>query len=117
MTQNQKELLMDILLQMKGTDIEFHHGDRFGSDVDAHEIAREMKVSKVVIHPPILRSEQAFCLADEVVPISMDRLRDIVDTCEVVIASPHKDEKRTTGTWQYILYGQSIGKAVRVLKP
>ena len=47
----------------------------------------------------------------------LDRNRDIVDACEVLLATPDGPERLRSGTWSTVRYARKIGKPVEVRLP
>ena len=88
---------------------EFHHGDCVGADAEAHLVAVGLGVP-VHIHPPINESGRAFCTGYEKVSNSkpyLDRNKDIVEACELLIAAPDGlQEKVRSGTWSTVRYAR-----------
>ncbi len=114
MSQRQKDRLRWVIADAS----EFHHGDCIGADAEAHEIALGLGL-KIVIHPPLLESKRAFCKgAFQVLDPKeyLDRNRDIVDCCQILIAAPRnmKEELRS-GTWSTIRYAKKTKKPGLVL--
>lgn len=98
---------------------EFHHGDCIGSDAEAHVIAESvLKYRRIAIHihPPISDSKRAYKHGDveyDAKPY-LDRNRDIVDACDVLVACPGQPETLRSGTWATVRYARKIGKPVRL---
>lgn len=91
-----------------GSDIEFHHGDCIGSDEEADGIVRIFlpRPWLIVIHPPQDESKRAFCKGDSTTILESkdypDRNSDIVKECQVLIATPSREEYQRSGTWSTI---------------
>ena len=113
----------------------FHHGDCIGADAQAHDIAKAAGWS-VCIHPPKNGQWRAYCkldpLPDDGAWDSLDmhdhmmpeenflrRNRDIVDTCDRLIACPKEmtGAPGTGGTWYTVRYAQHMGKPVTIVWP
>ena len=99
---------------------EVHHGDCKGADADFHNISRTHKID-VVLHPPIKDVKRAFC-SDyfEAAPKKdyLDRNRDIVDACELLIATPkEKEMQQRSGTWYTIRYALRMHRRVIIVFP
>ncbi|MDV3218913.1 hypothetical protein [Mycobacterium avium] len=105
---------------------ELHHGCCVGSDYAAHDCAVSIKGQPTIwLHPP----------TDEklMVPLSKllsrggihalsakpyhDRNRDIVDACDVLIATPDGPRRPHSGTWYTIDYARANRVAVVVCLP
>src|SRR5215467_3233823 len=100
MTGQQKEALRQVLAEYRPD--EFHHGDFVGADAEAHEIVRRAySGTRIVIHPPIKKTLRAFCQGDELRPARgyIARNRDIVGTCDMLVAAPKSMEEQLGGTW------------------
>jgi hypothetical protein len=139
MTPEQRRVFVELLLPYHG-DIEFHHGDCLGADSDAHDLvlgidhleASEFDPS-IVIHPPSddrLRARRRAVeeYGDRILDPKpyLDRNRDIVDACSLLIACPKEtwpvagtaalDGVRLKGgTWYTIRYAQRAGKTVAII--
>lgn len=114
----------------------FHHGDCVGADSDAHDIVvacletpplNVLSRTRIVIHPPIteteahqkLRANKADQYTIEVLPAKphLERNRDIVDACDVLVATPKTRTKHRSGTWSTITYAKRMGKLVCIIYP
>jgi hypothetical protein len=105
---------------------EFKHGDCFGADSEAHDIALK-HVSKIVIHPPNYDSKRAFCnkrtkegIEIQIMPEKwyIDRNHDIVDGSEMMIATPKEySEQLRSGTWATIRYAKKSKKPLMIIYP
>jgi hypothetical protein len=101
----------------------FHHGDCIGADALAHHIADGHSIP-IVIHPPANSAARANCKPKwstatwrDSKPY-LDRNRDIVNDCDVLIACPKGyAEERRSGTWATIRYARKCGKPVVILEP
>lgn len=98
----------------------FHEGDCVGADVEAAEIAFEA-AWKIVVHPPVDGKKRAFYAPPNsmVLPKKpyLERNRDIVDACDLLLAAPQWVEKRRSGTWATIRYADSIGRPIVIFYP
>jgi hypothetical protein len=112
--------LMDLMVyeaRCAGIEFEVHHGDCVGADGDFHDICHGQV--PVVIHPPKDPKLRAWCDGD-VLPEKpyLERNRDIVDVCDVLIATPAEDTpQHSGGTWYTILYARRIKKRNVVVWP
>lgn len=98
---------------------EAHHGDCVGSDEMFHDIATDAGI-RTVIHPPSLSGLRAWCEGDEVLAAKpyLDRNRDIVDACDLLVATPAEPEEQSRGgTWYTIRYARTLGKPVVIVWP
>lgn len=102
--------------------VEFHHGDCVGADAEAHRIARDLGFS-IVIHPPIVRDNRAFCNGSSGVIVLrerdyMPRNRCIVNDSKRLIACPFTDhEIQRSGTWATVRYARKIGVPITFVWP
>lgn len=99
---------------------EFHHGQCVGADKDAHDIAQPLSV-KVIIHPPVNKSKVSECNGENVIMLPdkqyLDRNHDIVDACDILIATPKGKEEVRSGTWATIRYAKKTRKSIRIIFP
>lgn len=137
MSQFQKDTLKEILLVEKCT--EFAHGDCFGSDAQANDIALHAGIKFITIFPPDNPKKRAFC-GDATglfnkwewqeaitnsryrwwIPLPyMERNQLIVDHSQMLIACPKEvDHTVRSGTWSTIRKGwakQRIDKNFKVV--
>lgn len=114
------ELLNKYLLITHDSPFEFHHGDCIGSDEEAAAIAFEIGY-KICCHPPINPTKRAFFHNNDVMydlKGYIDRNHDIVDSCDILIATPkEKEEQLRSGTWATIRYARKTGKPVEIIYP
>lgn len=96
----------------------FHHGDCFGSDSQAHDIAMEYGF-KVVVHPPNNDAKRAFKSAHEsrYPEPYLTRNKDIVNDTEVLIATPDSEERTRSGTWQCVRYARKLHRPIYIILP
>lgn len=124
MTTKQKDSLLRVLTYTLKTNSislqSFHHGDCIGADKQAHDIAHELSIS-IYIYPPTNDSKRAFCRNYIKLYVSkpyLERNRDIVNDCDLLIACPKSDkEELRSGTWSTIRYARSQNKEVIILSP
>jgi|SRR3970040_153346 len=96
---------------------ELHHGDCFGADVDAHQVASMLGIKRI-IHPPSDPKLRAFCNSGIILPEKpyIERNHDIVDATEVLIAGPEVQvESIRSGTWATVRYARSLSKKIYIL--
>lgn len=110
---------------------EFHHGDCVGSDAQAHEIVATMLRGRgegyVYIHPPTESKYRALCNSQPRIILQpkpyLERDRDIVDACDILIATPKEQPPIPTGkglrggTWYTIRYARKVGKLHYIIYP
>lgn len=102
-----------------GDKAEFHHGDCRGVDVQAAAIAKELGF-KIICHPPNSSEEQGHFGGDEVRPAKgyLERDRNIVDECEILLVVPLQMEWQPKGgTWYTHDYAKKNNKPVSVFWP
>lgn len=99
---------------------EFHHGDCYGADAQAHQIAKSFKLN-IIIHPPINTSKRAFCKDYYLILPEkeyLDRNKDIVKSCELLIATPNEfREQLRSGTWSTIRFARKRKKKIIIIYP
>jgi hypothetical protein len=96
-----------------------HHGDCVGADADFHHIAKEVG-AQVMIHPPSDPRLRAKLVGDDIAEEKpyLDRNRDIVNACEVIIATPKEArEMNRGGTWWTIRLAQKLGRELVIVWP
>jgi hypothetical protein len=117
MTENQR---INLIEYMRVYAKEFHHGDCIGSDSEAHEEVKKLRIP-IVIHPSIKENKRAFCKGYSYLKKRksyVERNCDIVDSCEVLIACPKSEkEELRSGTWATVRYARRVGKMVVILNP
>lgn len=117
MTDVQKNIVSSLLKKLKDIITEVHHGDCIGADKEFHDIAKQFAL-KVILHPPSNDSKRAFCQADAEWPEKdyLDRNHDIVNQCDVLIATPKESsEELRSGTWATIRYARKVHKTIYVV--
>lgn len=119
MSKSQLGLLRHVFLGVDPVD-EVHHGDCVGADEELDAYVRTLGGVLIVIHPPSNPSKRAFCFQPGDVQRPerpyLDRNRDIVDACDVLVAAPRTDqEELRSGTWSTVRYARSVGRRVVVL--
>jgi hypothetical protein len=99
------------LLKSVRMSTELHHGDCLGVDAEAHELANDFGL-RTVIHPPADEKLRAWCHGDIVLPRKpyLERNRDIVDACDVLLAFPFEEKEQDRGgTWYTVRYARETG--------
>lgn len=104
---------------------EIHHGDCIGADDEFDSLFRTFAPRKIVIHPPDNPVKRAFCHNKDtilhksiVLPEKpyLDRNRDIVDSCELIIACPAEaTEILRSGTWSTWRYARRQGRPAIII--
>jgi hypothetical protein len=95
----------------------FHHGDCVGADATMHEMVGD-RCDKV-IHPPNKDVHRAYCNGYILPELSyMDRNKNIVDSSELMIATPPSMEEITrSGTWSTVRYARKRNKPLIIVFP
>ena len=95
---------------------EVHHGDCVGADSEFHHVMQDLTV---VIHPPEDDRYRANCRGNIILEPKpyLERNHDIVDACDVLIATPEGPEKQRSGTWATIRYARKLGKHIVIVDP
>jgi len=96
-----------------------HHGDCVGADADFHHLAKAAGAS-VMLHPPSDPKLRAGLVGDDIAfeKPYLDRNRDIVNACEVLIATPKGTmDARNGGTWYTINYARQKGRRTVIVWP
>lgn len=108
---------------------EIHHGCCVGADHEFHvAVIRNGIGSGEYTHGPVhahpctieaMVDRGSLELADEVHPAKppLDRNRDIVDACDVLLACPKGPEEQRSGTWATVRYARKQGKRVVIFWP
>jgi hypothetical protein len=114
MTEIQAQMVDDYF----GTGTEFHHGDCIGADEQAHRLAKAAGCL-IIIHPPSNLNKRAFCVADNILPEKeyLDRNHDIVDSTELLLATPSGEKVLRSGTWATIRYARKWKKPTIIIYP
>lgn len=96
-----------------------HHGDCIGADDQFHDLAK-LAGAKIMLHPPEKPDLRAFRLGDDIAREKpyLARNRDIVNACEVLIATPKEHGwSQSGGTWYTINYAYQQGVETVVVWP
>ena len=120
MTEKQKESTQKFIISEKFSEI--HHGDCIGSDKEMHEIItnyreKEKKNIKIVGHPPKYNKYRANCKCDIFLAKNdyLTRNHDIVDSTDILIATPETKERLHSGTWSTVRYARKKGKKIYII--
>jgi len=121
MTEKQKRrlrILLEVSRSAAASLNVFHHGDCIGADAEAHDIAVDMKYD-VVVHPPKNPRYRAFKRGIRTLRVQdyLDRNKNIVDSCEYLIAAPSGPEQRRSGTWSTVRYAVKRKRLMIIVKP
>lgn len=102
-----------------GSDVEFHHGDCLGVDVEVAAIAKH-NGWRIVCHPPVKTESQGYFGGDEIREPKgyLERDRNIVDECDLLLVVPLQDSWQPKGgTWYTHDYAKRIGKPIKMFWP
>lgn len=120
MSEAQRRTVYDLLLRLPVT--EAHHGDCVGADAQFHDVLLGgfgLSNVPIILHPPDVPTLRAFSLCVNEVRAPkpfLDRNRDIVDECDLLIAAPRHDaEEMRSGTWATVRYARQTGKPIRIV--
>jgi len=120
MSVRQKALVeMHLLEQFKPEMNWLMHGDCIGADAEAASIARRVGYG-IWVFPPINEYRRAFTIADrrEDPADYIDRDRNIVDNCEILLVTPHTNyEMIRSGTWATYRYAKSLDRKIVLVYP
>lgn len=100
-----------------------HHGCCLGADTEAvSHVNYYQPGAEIVAHPSnltALTSTAASLISGQVHDNRppLDRNRDIVDACDLLLACPKGPEERRSGTWATIRYARKQGKRILILWP
>ena len=97
---------------------EAHHGNCLGGDSVFAELVYPR--FRTVAHPcniPGLQLTRTTAHVYLPVKPPLDRNRDIVDACDILVACPKGPEERRSGTWATIRYARKAGKPIRLVWP
>lgn len=98
---------------------EFHHGDCYGADAQAHNIAKTFKLY-IIIHPPIKTIKRAYCDGDIILEPKeyLNRNKDIVRASDLLLATPNEfTEQIRSGTWSTIRFARKLKKQIIIVYP
>jgi len=100
------------------------HGMAIGADREFHDLATDSLslIARIVGYPSNIPSQTSPChdgcdYTEDPKP-PLDRNRDIVDHCDILIAAPAEaTEQRRGGTWYTIRYAKKLGKHTIIILP
>lgn len=101
-----------------------HHGDCIGADATAQELCQSVGIG-TVIHPPVNQGWRAYShhfgknILKVLPPKSfLGRDRDIVDSCQLLIACPRtRTLEPHSGTWYTVQYARRSRVPVLLIYP
>lgn len=122
----QKNEVSRFLKENKGEITEVHHGGCVGSDKQFHDMCLALGL-KIIVHPGYstrnpgdkrYRAELEGNYSEMSARPYYSRNRDIVRTCDVLIATPREAEgSGNGGTWYTIEYAKGLNKPVITFLP
>ena len=123
MTRQQKVILRLMIAEYD----ELHHGDCVGADAESHVTALELRMIRIVIHPPINKTRAAYSTQIhnngvtqiEVRPDDEYHMRDrriVIETGEL-IACPKCEEYLRSGTWTTVRYARKQRVPIHIIMP
>lgn len=121
MTVNQRSQIWSWLGRQYVT--EFHHGCCVGADTQCADLVLDTQAHSLMVgHPSTLSghySRLAAGICNSLLPARppLERNRDIVDTCDVLLACPKGPEEVRSGTWATIRYARKCGKRIVIVWP
>jgi hypothetical protein len=114
-----KQIITQEYGYLQPNEIELHHGDCLGVDIQVARIAKDLGC-KIVCHPPIKDELRGFFPSDETrEPKSyFARNRNIVDETELLIVVPYQKEHQDHGgTWYTYDYATKKNKTTKLFLP
>jgi hypothetical protein len=98
-----------------------HHGACINADAMAHALGLALGLP-VMVHPPLNDYKQMTLKPHHRVRVLrpkkyLDRNKDIVDACDVLLATPDGPERKRSGTWSTIRYAVRTGVPVEICYP
>lgn len=116
----QTDALIVTLISLALDAVEVHHGMCVGADDEFHNMVRNLYPAiRIVGHPP--EDRKFFAPAECDVMWSpkpyLERNKNIVHKCDVLIACPNGPEKQRSGTWATIRAARSSHKTVHIIWP
>lgn len=122
MTAEQHESVTALLERLLGERGSFHHGDCVGADDQAAETAKQLGFV-VYAHPAsdvakeyVAHSWVRLGTVRNLAAPALQRNRNIVDACDVLVAAPGSMARLRSGTWATIRYAQKVGRRVIVVE-
>ena len=117
MSDQQKESFLQVVKDLEKIST-FRHGDCIGSDADAHKIMKNRNCH-IIGHPPSYKKYRAFCDCDIFLNSKayLDRNKDIVNSSEILIATPAGIEKLRSGTWSTVRYARKKARPIYIIMP
>ncbi len=122
MSNEQKKAILELmkwLVDTRGV-WSWHHGDCIGADYQFSELcAKHYRRITLHCHPPLMTVERAFTRADiEHGPLDyLDRNREMIDQCSILLAAPNAPEHTRSGTWSTVRYASYEGLTIYTATP
>ena len=120
MRPEQSQAVYVLLSKLYSKHSKFHHGDCIGADIQAASMA-DCFGYFVVCHPPVKRKYRGWFQNNDAIMAEYDyvvRDHSIVDSSEVLIATPHTSyEIIRSGTWTTIRYARGLNRPIYIVKP
>jgi len=116
----QNDALLDTLISLAPDAFEVHHGMCVGADDEFHNMVRDLcPAIRIVGHPP--DDPKFFAPAECDVMWSpkpyMERNKNIVYKCDVLLACPNGPEKQRSGVWATVRAARSSRKKIYIIWP
>lgn len=100
---------------------QFHHGDCVGADALSGDAAHAAGY-EIHIHPPNMSGLRAYCSnrypakVYDVFPYLV-RNKNIVDSTDILMATPNGPETTRSGTWSTVRYARKKSKEIWIVYP
>lgn len=107
MTMAQASVVALLVKELAPTSV--HHGDCVGADAEFDRICEGLGITDIQVHPPDKNDFRAHTRAAQWPERPyLERNRDIVGMCHVLIATPQgmTEQKRRSGTWHTVRYAR-----------
>jgi hypothetical protein len=120
MTETQKAAVAQLLSELSPSHV--IHGDCVGADAGFHVLALEQRIP-IIIYPGCVLGDPRRAGCQRAYSVHkpkafLQRNHDIVDSCEVLIATPAEyAEALRSGTWATVRYARKQGKSIRIVWP
>lgn len=122
MSKYQIDAVADYLAELtkRGEGDEAHHGKCIGADVQFHNLAHQLGYF-IVGYPCNIYSKQSqviVCDMEREEKPPLERNKDIVGTCDILLATPKEYHEITrSGTWSTIRFARRIGRKHMIILP
>lgn len=100
---------------------QFHHGDCVGADMLSGDAAHDAGY-EIHIHPPSVGSLRAYCSNRYPAKVYdtfpyLVRNKHIVDSTDILLATPNGPETTRSGTWSTVRYARKKSKEIWIVYP